>query len=347
MLTLHDTIEMTKKVLLYGVITVIGIFILIMLFRFGVFLKDTFFPTPPPAAEVGFGKLPAIAFPQPATSEKYTYALDTLSGTFPVLSDRALVYKITTPDPTFFDLERAKTKAKNVGFTGQATPTGENVYEWVDNKELQRKLVMNTVTKDFTLISSYQTFSPVLSGVNLPNVEEAKKKAITFLETVNSYPETLNEASTSAELLTIQKGELIEAQSLSNAQIIRVDFYPQVVNELPIYFPKFPKSLMYVLIGGGQAGGTIVEAQFNNQEISEEFSDYPIKTAEAAFAELESGRGYVASYFGTSTEIKIKNVSLGYYLGENVQEYLMPIIVFEGDDGFIAYVSAIQDSFTE
>jgi len=347
MFTLHDTIELTKKILLYGTLAVIGIVILILLFRFGGFLKEKIFPTPPPAAKVGFGKLPAITFPKRTTKQDFVYALDTLSGTFPILADRAFVYKLDMPNPTFFDVERARTKAKNIGFTGTPVSVGENMYEWVDNKELQRRLIMNTVLKDFLLTSSFRTYSPVVSRINLPDTGEAKKDAISFLKTLNSYPDTINEASTSAQLLAIQNDELIEASSFSNTQLIRFDFYPQVVNQLPIYFPNSPRSLIYVIIGGGQGKSTVVEAQFKNRELSEDFSDYPIKTAQAAFTELEAGRGYIASYFGTSTDIKIQNISLGYYLGEDMQEYLMPIIVFEGDNGFLAYVSAVQDNFIE
>lgn len=347
MFTLHDTIELTKKVILYGILAVVGIFILVMLFRFGGFLKEKFFPTPAPAAKVGFGKLPQLAFPKAIEDKSFTYSLDTLSGTFPVLSDRTLVYKLEIPDPTFFDVERARTKAKNINFIGNPIAVGENVYEWTDNAELQRKLVMNTVTKSFTLTSSYLTYIPVVTGQNVPDPEEAQKDAIKFLQTLNAYSATINEASTSAEFLAIQNGELVKASSFSTAQIIRFDFYPQVVNNLQIYYPSSPKSLTYVMIGGGQSGGTVVQANYNNAEISEDFSDYPIKTAQAAFAELEAGQGYIASYFGKSTDIKIQNISLGYYIGENPQAYLMPIIVFQGNDGFLAYVSAVQNNFIE
>ena len=41
----------------------------------------------------------------------------------------------------------------------------------------------------------------------------------------------------------------------------------------------------------------------------------------------------------------IKKIYLAYYLSEQRQNYLMPIVIFEGNNNFYAYVQAVQDEW--
>ena len=66
-----------------------------------------------------------------------------------------------------------------------------------------------------------------------------------------------------------------------------------------------------------------------------------------AFSELQEGKAFIPSNSNNAniSNISIRNVLLGYYMGENRQDYLLPIVVFEGDNNFIAYVSAVKDEW--
>ena len=90
-----------------------------------------------------------------------------------------------------------------------------------------------------------------------------------------------------------------------------------------------------------------LEINFTHQSISEENSEYYIKPADEAFEELKNGEGYIATNFGSKTNIKIRDVFLAYYIGEKIHDYLMPIFVFTDNDGFYAYVSAVRNDFTK
>ncbi len=89
----------------------------------------------------------------------------------------------------------------------------------------------------------------------------------------------------------------------------------------------------------------IVDGHFFHQNISTKFSTYPLKTADQAFSELKDQKAYIASYYGNNNNVSIKNVFLAFYMEDAPQDYLMPIIIFEGDNGFFAYVSAITDEW--
>ena len=99
-----------------------------------------------------------------------------------------------------------------------------------------------------------------------------------------------------------------------------------------------------VLIGEVLDQPEVVEANFIHQIPSDEYSTYPIKTSNLAFEELKKNKAYIASS-PQNGKISIKNITLGYYIGEKEQDYLVPIIVFEGN-GFEAFVSAVTDEWT-
>ena len=84
---------------------------------------------------------------------------------------------------------------------------------------------------------------------------------------------------------------------------------------------------------------------FSHQVVSQENTTYPIKNVSQAFDLLKKNKAYIAGYFGTQTEIRIKDIYLAYYLGEEKQQYLMPVYVFSGKDGFTAYVPAVSDTW--
>ena len=184
MFTLHDTIELTKKVLFYGAIVGVLIF---LLFRLGVFIKNTFFPTPPPAAEAAFGKLAPIPF-EKTEEANITYSLDTISGSLPEFYDRLFVFRIVPQFPEFYDLTRAKNKAKAIGFTTLPNPIGNNLYQWSTNNALQPTFTLNTVSEDWSFTSSFMTYAPIVNGENVPDEETAMDEAIQFFEKVRAFP---------------------------------------------------------------------------------------------------------------------------------------------------------------
>ena len=144
---------------------------------------------------------------------------------------------------------------------------------------------------------------------------------------------------------SIQDGQINPESNITNAQLIRLDFFQKSINGVPIYYPEVSTSPINAQVVNIRNNPTVIQANFNYQTITTINSTYPIKTVDQAFLELKDQKAYIASYFGENTNILIKNVTLGYYMGEEKQNYLMPIMIFEGNDGFFAYVSAITDEW--
>jgi len=264
------------------------------------------------------------------------------------------------------------------GNTVPEIPRGGSNYEWDELGGFQRKIVFDIVSQNFTMSSNYLTALNVEQGQYIQKLNDptdAIPIVQNFLNTTNSNPSDIdlrltqnpnpnNTYTTSPQLFSISGGgQLVPTTSLSNAQVIRVDLYQNEVDytltagidqdathfqdfnmQLPILYPHPPYSTMNFLVASGDSEADVVSAIFNHQTVNLQPSKqamYPIKSAQQAFDDLKNGKGYVASYNGTDSQILINNVFLAYYLGDTQQQYLMPIIVFQGQDGFFAYVPAV------
>ncbi len=322
---------------------IIGIFVLIKVF---FFIKEIISPTPDAPPTVSFGKLPSIFFPE-SINKKFTYSVDTLSGELPVLPDRTKVYEMEKPGPDLLAVQRASEKVSSLGFNNKPEQLSDIQYRWTSPGPPAKSLVLNVNMASFTLYSSYLTDPAVLSGVSLGNQEDALSTAKTFLNALGLYPEDIDEKKTKIELYSINNEVLGPAESLSRAKLISVSYFQQDKDEIKMVYPGGTNSTMNLVIGSGKENPQVVNVRFFYQKATEESATYPIKTAQEAFEELKNGKGRVVSQTGENLNIVIKNVYLGLYSEGKQQEYLMPVIVFEGSNNFMAYVSAVKDEWIE
>lgn len=346
MLTLHNATEEAKVLLKWGIV-ILGIIIVIVLslpfFQAG---KDYFFPTQvvPPTAE--FGKLPHITFPQNSLQKDFTYTINTLSGELPSFPDRIDVFPILAPEPNLLALERAKTRVSALGFTTQPIPLNDTLYQWSDTSALERKLDLDILSFNFTLSSSYLSQLASASAITLPFDTEAVGAAKDFVTQISSFPEDIDEEKTKILYYTLTNGQLTEATKKADAQMLQVVFFQKDLFEHPFYYSHPPLSTMNLIVTAGtQSRPTVTEGAFIHHNTSSPSATYAIKTSQQAFEILKNKQAYIASHNGTSQEVTIRNVSLGYYASETSQGYLLPIIVFEGDDNFLGYVEAIRDDW--
>ncbi|MDP2585499.1 MAG: hypothetical protein Q8P29_01325 [Candidatus Levybacteria bacterium] len=341
--TLNKTKKETQAILKWGGISLAIIFLFFMGMKFLIFVKDLFTPPPPP--EVAFGKLPVIPFPN-QIKENIAYSLDTLTGFLPNFSDRAKVYEVISDPPTLLGLNKTLEKVSEIGFKSGGIQIAEDTYQWVDQTaSLQRKITMNIFSSDFSLASPY-LITPSLekfSGTDEKN--RAIDVAKSFLSKMSLFPKDIDDNKTKTTLYTIEEATLIPTSKISNTKIVGVDFFQKDLDNFPIYYDKGISSTIDFLIGKENGELKVVSARFFHKNISKTASTYAIKTASQAFSELQKGKAYIAYKPANTVEFTIKKVFLGYYIGENQQKFLMPIIVFEGSNDFVAYVSAVRDEW--
>ncbi len=341
--TLNKAKKQTQTILKWGGICVLIIFLFLIGIRSLTFVKDILTPPSPPQAS--FGRLSPIPFPN-QQKENIIYTLNTLTGFLPNFSDRAKVYKISTNPPTLLALDKTRGKVSQVGFTTNETRIAEDVYQWVNQQSsLQKKITVNIFSSDFTLSSAYLITPNLQTLSSSEEKNNAIDKAQSFLMQMSLFTDDLDSQKTKATLYSIEKGTLIPTSKFSDTKIVRVDFFQKDVDGLPIYYEKGTASTIDLLIGKENNELKVVDARYFHKNISQTSSTYAIKSALEAFLELKQGKAYIAYKPQDIVEITIKKVGLGYYIGEEQQDFLMPIIVFVGDNDFIAYISAIRDEW--
>ncbi|MBI2621334.1 MAG: hypothetical protein HYW63_01645 [Candidatus Levybacteria bacterium] len=312
-----------------------------ILIRIIFLIKEAVSPTPPPAPTASFGKLPKIFFPE-GIKKKFTFTIDTISGELPSFPDRSNVYKMDKPGPDLLAVQRTMEKAIALDFNSTPQALSESLYRFTAPGPPPKSLVLNINMSSFNLYSSYLSDPGVLSAVNLPNENEAISVAQNFLQTLGFFSEDIDQGKTRTEFYDLNNGILGPVTNISKAKLISVYFFQKDIDDIVIVYPNGNASVMNLVVARGESGPQIVNARFFYQKVLDEGAAYPIKTAQEAFEDLRKGEAYIASYEGTDLNIVIKKVYLGFYVEGRSQDYLLPVIVFEGANDFIAYVSAVK-----
>ena len=351
MWTLHSVTEETRTILKWAAIGIGIILLIVFLYRGFLYLRNVFFPPPPIPPTVGFGKLPKVDLPANVVSGDFTYDLDTISGFLPAFHDREKVYKTVAKTTSLLDLDRAREKVKNMGFdlqtSGKVTERSLSPvqYTWTETDAALRNITMNTLTNTFSLVSPFLSDPQLSQSTVTFNENEAKGNAQKFFTNANVFPSTIDPELTKTTLLSVVNNTLIPTKKIETTQLIRVDFYQKNLDELPFVYTYPPKTNITALVDGGSFQGQVMQANYFYQELSDISETYPIKTSAQAFEELKQGKAYIASYSGTNNTIKIKTVSLAYFLPNIESEYIYPVVVFTGSDDFVAYLPAITSEW--
>lgn len=346
MLTLSLVRTDFKKLLKWGAVALAALIVLVVLFRILLILKEAIFPSPPPAPTATFGVLPKIDFPE-SVNKEFTYAIDTLPGDLPQLTYLTNVYRLEQRGPDILAVEKASDKVFNIGFNRRPQQVSDYVYRWSEPSAPNRVLIQDIRLNEFNLTSSFLNFEEDLKKDQFENEEAILIAAAGFVQNLGIYPNDINQEKTKIELARLDGGTIQPTTKITNANLATVYFYQNDREEVPIVYPQGKNSSMKLLVGTADLNGNALEGKFSHQNILDESATYPIKSAQQAFEELQNGDGFVASHSGDSTNVKIKEVYLALYSEGKLQEYLTPVIVFEGDNNFIAFVPAVTDEWIE
>ncbi|MDP4030683.1 MAG: hypothetical protein Q8P47_00200 [Candidatus Beckwithbacteria bacterium] len=349
MATLTETAMSVRKLIKFSLLGV-AIF---LTFKFGLFVYNTYIrvvnPPPPPPPTVAFGKLPKMAFPEKLHPE-LTLRLETPTGGTPSLGDRAEVLLMPQIRPSFSALDESKITAGKLNFRNQPSEITERRYKWESSEFLPSTLEMDIVSGSFILKRNWQADPTILSNKRLPGKEETELEVKNWLKQIGLGNDELDLGKIEITYLTFSSGQYTKAVSLSEADFVQADLFRPDINDLPILTEEPSKGVVRVIFSGSdEAEKRIVQAEYNYFPVNtEETASYPIKTASQAWRELQTRQGYIAS-IGNNPEnvISIRRIYLGYFDNTTPQGFLMPIIVFEGDNGFFGYAEAITSEWLE
>ena len=308
-------------------------------------IKNILIPPPPEQATAAFGKLPEINFPE-SINKEFTYEIDTLTGDLPSLPNLTKVYKMEKRGPDILAVDKASSRVVQLGFNKKPQQISDFVYKW-DNPEPPNQVLVQDIRLDeFNLSSSFQNFESSMNETFIDE-SEAVKRSKEFIIILGMDTEDLEDEKTKVEYQVLKNGVINPANRYSNSNMATVYFFQKDREDVPIVYPQNPNSSMKIVLAAGTYKDWILNANYSHQNTLDESETYAIKTAEQAYEDLKNKKAFIASHSGDSTNIKIKKVYLALYSEGKLQDYLTPVVVFEGDNNFIAYVPAVTDEWVD
>ena len=343
MSSLTDAAFFSKKAFIW---IILGIsFVVALLVFLGIFknIKNAIFPPAPLPATVSFGKLPKIDLKDGFSAKAgVLYDLQTISGGFENLGDSAKVFSLGYEASSFGTTEKMLQRARAIEFENTPEEISTGVYKFVDTKDPSRKLTIDSISGNFTMESDYINNQEIIASH--PNDEKgALDAAFDFFEnygiSLSDYPED----KIVTKKMRIDGTKLSEVNSLASANLVRVDFLRQDLDNVPVYWHKDGEAGISALVWGRK----VVFAKANPAPIlKQKFASYPLRGADLAFEDLKNGLGFFNKDVNLK-QITILKVSLGYVESANAGDFLQPIYVFEGVDGLKAYVAAVDEKWLQ
>jgi hypothetical protein len=336
----------SRKAIRFGIY-----FIMLMIFgrvflNQGIKIYNKMFPAPPAAPTVKYGKLTKIPFPETGTSVKLTYTLETAEGGLPTnISTQAKVYFMPKASANLLSLDTAKGKAAAFGFGSELQRVTDTIYTFKNPRfpaTLQINIISNTFSISYDLTADA---SPI--SLKPPVAEVATSRFKSFLSSAGALPSDLTGPVTH-DFLKISNGQLVSALSLSEANFVKINLFRRNYDDLPMMTGNPNQANVWAIISGGNQAQQIIASEYHYHAVDEsQFSTYPVKTPQDAFAELQNGQAFIANQ-GVNKEgenLKIRHIYLAYFDPDAESTYLQPIYVFEGDNGFMAYTPAVAADY--
>lgn len=307
-------------------------------------------PEPPPPPTVGFGILPRLRFPDRVDIQKpTTYVLETANASFPDFGDRAKVFFMPQSSLGLLGDENAKRIAATYGYLFEPEIRNIRQYRWTKSSPLNSTLQVDVQTLSYSVVTDFLSHPELLADPNLPDNFAAVQQVKQFFNRVEKEAEDI--ATASGEILYKKSAgnEIIDAVSYSDADFVEVDLnrYP-IDGIFRMFTPEGYKGVVHAVLTGALSGQDgIVQFENNYHKVDyDQMHTYPLRDPRDAWQILKSGEGYIAMYDGEGQAV-IRTVKLGYYDDFEEQAYLQPIYVFEGDDNFIGYVSALDPTYVQ
>ena len=344
MSSLTYTADISRKIIKYGGSGLIAFVLLWSIGSVSIKAYQAAHPRYVPPT-VRYGALPKIVFPE-KQFEKKSFSFEFTDDKVPTFNDQAKVYIIYRSTVKILALEEGKKVAKQFGFEGDPAEIGEGIYEFKDEKT-NKTLNINVLGGDFNLKYPYLQDQSILESKNVPSKTKAIEIASSFLESGNKYTADLKNGEKKTSYWQITDGTLKSVLAQSEANIVKVDFYRQNLDDKwQIISPQAGEASVSVLISGSDnIDKQIIEANFKYADIDREsFSTYPIKTVSQAMENLKSGNYWPSSDISAGNVV-IREATLAYYEPVTLAQYLQPIYIFRGDNNFSAFVPAVTDKY--
>lgn len=344
MSSLAGTTEKLRSLIKIGGIAAGALFLLYLFILGGIFMKNLLFPSAPELPEQSFGELPNIEFQREA-SPAVNYQVNTVSGELPTnLPSTMFVYKLSGVKPDLLALQNTRRLASSAGFNSSEIKLSDSLYQWT-NPTTNAVIKFDINNNNFEINSDVTSIQNLLTNAVIPEEERIKQYVGNFLNSLGVDTNGLVFTNESFKYYHLSNGILVETENAFGAKIVRASLYNKtIVNELGefsfVYDNPDTSLVNLLVIFPSSARMTVIGGESYNKVVTNENSEYPIKSPAEALEELKLGNGYLFNPQELNT-IEITSVYLAYYLDKNTNEYAQPVYVFEGPASK-AFVKASQ-----
>lgn len=344
-MSLTQTAYTSRKIIKFGGF---GVLAIILIWNVGVFLIKYYKnrnakPTP---AIMAYGILPKMVFLEQKTEPK-TFTFELPGDVIPNYGDQSRVYVIYRSNVSILALEEDKKTAAGFGFTFEPVEIEgkPGIYVFTNNV-LNETLTVNVLTGDFELKYPYLSDQLLLNSEELPTKDSAIKIAEDFLTRGGKLTDDIKMGEKKVTYWKIQDGTIKSVQFPQEANAVRVDMFRNKLNNLYLLSSNFNKASISFLISGSKTQSRkIIEFNFKDMVFNKEsYSTYWIKSTQEAIENLKLGN-YWTAIDVENKDVVIRKIYLAYFEPTVLTNYLQPIYVFQGDNGFVGYVPAIKSEY--
>ncbi len=240
-----------------------------------------------------------------ATGSGMYFELQTDSGKIDALPGIINVYKFENPVQSLSSQADAKILATKLGFAAEKiTRNGTESYSWSDTN---RTLTVYSKNLNFLMKTNTAYINKIASTGVTPSEQEAKSIAVNFLRSIGFTTDDYSNGTPTTTLININPdGSYSEASSLSEAELIRVDFMrsksmitiPSNIVGASSMVDSFKKNL-----GEPDTENSII----NNESIK-------VYTFNTAVTFLDTDKSNISVYVGASADKNNKTLSSIYQI---------------------------------
>lgn len=350
---LSTAAEQFKKALVWIAIGLVALFAIWILWLVLVFLWTIIFPPKPPGPDLAFGQI-SKPFTYNFDPKNTTFELDTPGGQLSAVTNILPVYAIPAPTGKFTSLDSGKRIASGAGLDSEPVKLSEFEWRWGSKKQPNKSLQVNIVTNNFVYSYDWSNESSVLSGLFKTTKESMVAKAKSYLSTFNSSKSDLRSGSGQVTYYKLVGKTFNTVTSFSEANAVRVELFRDSVSYNKIKYPIFESNPNLSLVNLLIAPNTLLQFNFTYWNVDfTKLGTYYIKTADAAYNDLQAGKATVPDSALKFDSITITGVTLGYLNPDKDSvRYLQPVFNFQGEGlvngekkNFQAYVLAVKDDY--
>lgn len=334
-----------RKLFIYALLA----FISLLMLRFLFFLILNAIPKPVPKIPTPESRFGKITIPGNVDIKQSTsgmkFSLENIQGKPPEATTVGKVYYMPKKSLSLLSAEKAENLAVRLKFSSEPQITDNTTYLYKDTQGLEKTLVVDIVTLNFDYRVDYTPLAAdIFQKASLDTKEAMLSKVTSYVSRNSFFDASYLKSEPFVEIIRYDDPtkRFVSIDKIKNAHAIRVSYYRDKIDGLPVISPEYPQSYNYVLYTQSPPYDFLeISSLFWPVDFSN-YSTYPLKTSMQAWQDLIDGYGYVIRLGdNTAEKIIIRKMYLAYYDTKTPQKYLQPVFLFEGDNGFYAYVPAL------